>query len=613
MTSTLYDIYKNQGQALPNTAEARFADPKFASAASQAGITKDQYKVNAGNADYNTRIANMYGKTPVTSTVPTTPPVTPVSSTTAPVTPVTPVTSPTMSDIYGNDAINSANNTYNSYLTNPDSYLNSQGISESDFRAKALAEMQGAIDSTNAMYANKLSQSKRSGAGVLGSTGAIQARRGLLGSDFGQAQVDNVNTANQEVYDNIEQERLARINDIMSKAKEDSSARYAKAVEAGEKGLKFKLENLRQAQNQLKTGADQAAQVLLASKTDFSTMTNDEINAFAKEYGTNKGAIQAALSLSRYATEKEKEKREEELANDLAKKGIQDISKGATGYAYNPKTKKYELVARAASASINTTSGNGIRNAGVSMTGTGNNKYSSDLDAILGNTLATIPSKFGQATFNSQISKARNDGDKINTVASVLLANAPATERTDFANQAKSVNQIDKAISLIDSGVKTGVLQAGGQYVYNLAGKDFDPNLATINQLITSAIQPYRNSITGAAWGDQEDGEYQNLFGSTKYSPTELKQRLQGVKEIMKNNTSSALNNYVNPMGSTQNYFQGNQQQNINLQNNNQVDNTEYNYDADLASAQRAIQRGDITKQEASRLFNEKYSGNTKF
>jgi predicted RNA-binding protein with PUA domain len=74
--------------------------------------------------------------------------------------------------------------------------------------------------------------------------------------------------------------------------------------------------------------------------------------------------------------------------------------------------------------------------------------------------------------------------------------------------------------------------------------------------LVTSAIQPYRNSITGAAWGDQEDGEYASLFGSSKYSPAEFKLRLEGVKKIMTDKTASALNMYVNPVNAYDNVFE---------------------------------------------------------
>jgi hypothetical protein len=195
--------------------------------------------------------------------------------------------------------------------------------------------------------------------------------------------------------------------------------------------------------------------------------------------------------------------------------------------------------------------------------GSAGGQYGSDIDAIIGATKATITSKFGQATFDQQMARARDEADKINLVASVVLGKADSQTKSDFANQAVGMKQIDKAIKKLDEGTKTGVLQAGAQYAANFFGKDYDPALAEINQLITSAIQPYRNSVTGAAWGDQEDGEYNMLFGSTKYSPAELRQRLVGVKDILASKSASALNSYVNPIGyydnpfETGNYSQG--------------------------------------------------------
>lgn len=182
--------------------------------------------------------------------------------------------------------------------------------------------------------------------------------------------------------------------------------------------------------------------------------------------------------------------------------------------------------------------------------------YKNDLDAIIGATLSTIPSKFGQETFNTQVSKARNDEDKINLVAAQVLKGQPAEFKNDFRNQAVGVSMIDKAIAEIDSGVKTGAINNAKQYTYNLVGKDFDPALARIQGYITSAIQPYRNSVTGAAWGEQEEAEYQSLFGSTKYSPAELKQRLLQTKELLKSKSAEGLNAFVNPLGTYDNAFQ---------------------------------------------------------
>lgn len=180
--------------------------------------------------------------------------------------------------------------------------------------------------------------------------------------------------------------------------------------------------------------------------------------------------------------------------------------------------------------------------------GAGAGAYGSDLEALIGRVPLIIPSENGKVAFSQAIQRARNDGDKIQTIATAVLRNSPSPIREDFSNQAIAVKNIDKAIATIDKGAQTGVLEAGGQYVFNLAGKDYDPKLAEISSYLTSAVQPYRNSVTGAAWGQQEEAEYASLFGSTKYSPTELKARLVRLKEIMKDKSATALNAQINPI-----------------------------------------------------------------
>lgn len=187
---------------------------------------------------------------------------------------------------------------------------------------------------------------------------------------------------------------------------------------------------------------------------------------------------------------------------------------------------------------------------GLNDTGT----YTSDLDAIVGNTYNLISSKNGKDAFASSIKNARNDSDKLNSVATIVLANSPSAVKTDFVNQANGVASIDKAIETLKSGVSTGLINSATQYLYNIAGKDYDPKLAAIQAYITTAIQPYRSSITGAAWGTKEDKEYEALFGSTKYTPAELLARLQRIKEIMLSKSTTALSSQVSPL-SSQNIF----------------------------------------------------------
>ena len=187
--------------------------------------------------------------------------------------------------------------------------------------------------------------------------------------------------------------------------------------------------------------------------------------------------------------------------------------------------------------------------------GYGGGTFKRDLEALVANAYNLIPTKNGKEAFTASINGARGDADKINALATVILRNAPADTRRDFTNQADAVKNIERAIAVIDSGAKTGLFQAGTQYSFNLAGKDYDPKLAAIGAYITSSIQPYRNSITGAAFSAQEMAEYTQMFGSTKYSPTELRSRLMRVKEIMTDKSATALNSQINPLDTYDNYF----------------------------------------------------------
>lgn len=54
--TNLSEYYSGKGSTLPATAEGRFADPAFASAAKAAGYDSNSYKVNMGNAQANTSI-----------------------------------------------------------------------------------------------------------------------------------------------------------------------------------------------------------------------------------------------------------------------------------------------------------------------------------------------------------------------------------------------------------------------------------------------------------------------------------------------------------------------------------------------------------------------------
>lgn len=300
-------------------------------------------------------------KAPVATKVAAPAPVvtTPIVNPSTPTTPTTPeVPAPTIGDLYGTGNttadLNKAQTNYNTYLNNPDAYLTSEGISRQDLKNKAIAEMQAQIDATNAYYANQLAAAKVAGQGKLGSSTAIQGRRGMLGSDFGAAITDTVNNANTETYNAIDAERNAKIQAIMTQAQTAADTRYTEQKAAKEAGLKNYIESLKGKQSQIKTGAEDAAKALLAAGIDVKHLTEQQLADYAssdKGYGTTPAAIKAAMEAAAYtkstADAKEKADREAKLADQIALEKSKNVSLSEGGrlydstgkqIAYNPKT-----------------------------------------------------------------------------------------------------------------------------------------------------------------------------------------------------------------------------------------------------------------------------------
>ncbi len=446
---------------------------------------------------------------------------------------------PTVSDVYG-----TGDATYDSIVAGYKKQADSPDVTAESLMADKMKLYQAEIDAVNKIYTDKIQTAKVAGQGRLGSSRASQARSGLLGSDFGASQTANVETQNQQIEDAYRNENAVQIQAIIGKARGDAVAEAEEKRVEKEQGAKSYIEFLTGAEARKKDRITDLAKSLIAQGKDIKSLTDADLATLATSYGTTKDNI-----LATFNTEK--------IANDKALADLQKnqpdtsftLSQGQERFVLDPKTGQYSKVASTAKTyAPSSTEGTGT---------TGNSTaYGSDLDAVIGATLSTIPSKFGQQTFQSQISKARNDGDKLNLVASQVLKGASAEIRNDFSNQAIAMKQLDKAIAELDAGVKSGFLNSKAQYVAGVFGKDYDPKLQKVQAYITSAVQPYRNSVTGAAWGTQEDNEYADLFGSIKYSPTELKNRLTNMKETLKSKSATSLNTFVNPLGTYRNQFE---------------------------------------------------------
>ena len=162
-------------------------------------------------------------------------------------------------------------------------------------RQDTLARYQAEIDAINASYAQKKAAERIQGQGRLGSAGAIQARRGLLGSDFGAAQTDTINQYNAELIDAIEQERLAKVSSILSTASKFSQEEYDKKLEAKRLGaenyLKFIGESATRRQNNT---AKMAA--YLYQQGNYDILTPAELKQIADNLGVSVDTLKAVYA-----------------------------------------------------------------------------------------------------------------------------------------------------------------------------------------------------------------------------------------------------------------------------------------------------------------------------
>lgn len=183
--------------------------------------------------------------------------------------------------------------------------------------------------------------------------------------------------------------------------------------------------------------------------------------------------------------------------------------------------------------------------AGSGLTGGGLDTFSVLAEAV-SNRLGSVSAK---NSFLKQFSSAQTDDERLR----ILAANAPlSTEmRNGLVQNAQVSKALDSVLGLLDNGVQTGLLQAGRSYVANKLGTGGDKQVEEIKSRLIAALQPYRNKVTGAAWGEQEEAEYQALVGSVRFTPEQLANKLQVFQDVLRQQSLSALQATIDPLGST--------------------------------------------------------------
>lgn len=97
-------------------------------------------------------------------------------------------------------------------------------VDENQIREQTRQRMQSSIDAINANYANLISQEKIQGQDRSGQTRAINARSGLMGSDFGSAQQEKTTQFNKQQEKYLVDEQNARVTAVMQNIEDRASA-----------------------------------------------------------------------------------------------------------------------------------------------------------------------------------------------------------------------------------------------------------------------------------------------------------------------------------------------------------------------------------------------------
>lgn len=206
---------------------------------------------------------------------------------------------------------------------------------EKRIRRQQLKMFQKEIDATNQIYDQMMREEQTRGQGRVGSTTAMGARAGILGSDFANTQQETIKDYNKQIQKGISAERSAKIAGIMGEARKSAADEIAKKNAARKQDADSYIEYLKGAKERKTENLGKLAGSLINQGVDPSTMDKEELSKIATSYGTTVEDIiysyQTAKSEADAAAAKtDLETRKTE--SEIAKNGRIELSEGGAIY-----------------------------------------------------------------------------------------------------------------------------------------------------------------------------------------------------------------------------------------------------------------------------------------
>lgn len=315
-------------------------------------------------------------------------------------------------------------------------------FSEEEYKNEALKAMQAEIDATNKIYADKIAKAQIEGRGRLGEEGAIQARRGLLGSDFGASSTETVRGYNADVINTIQNELQSKLELIRTGARAEGTKKFEDARRAKQEGLQSYIDALSNRSTVNQGIAKKVASMFLNNDIDPDKDKN-YLSQVAKDAGISTDAIVSAYKEAKANIAKE--------TADLELKKQQAIKAGLEAGRY------YEVGGR-----IYDSENKFIGNKYEKPTGT------DGLSSKQYTALNQITTKFQADPIINQSLK----GSTASTIADQIISNPKSA-----TNQLKSLYVLVKNLDP-DSAVREGELALANQTQSYL--QQFSNNLARI-------------------------------------------------------------------------------------------------------------------------------------
>lgn len=164
---------------------------------------------------------------------------------------------------------------------------------------------QAEIDATNQIYDEQLRVARLEGEGRIGSTRAIGARGGILGSDFAGAQKAGQQSANTAEQRAIGAERSAKIGSIMGRVRSSVLAQMEEKRAAYTLGADALLANISGQSKAKEANVNQFAGDLIAQGFDIADLDEEELKAFASEAGVTTQDLIAGYARAQASQQKE--------------------------------------------------------------------------------------------------------------------------------------------------------------------------------------------------------------------------------------------------------------------------------------------------------------------